>query len=202
MPHDHVLSIGLSVALGAAVLAAGTCMGQAAERPAPRPLVLEAGCHRAGVIDAEGSGITGRAKLCATEDGHSFALEAEGLMVGHAYTAWLAYFDRPIECQWRPCGFGDALGEEPVGVLARMDGRVADRSTEIFWGDFHGLRLSRGSQATLYLLGRGVILSDDNRHRARQLLALRAVRIDDPAPDAASDNPVRAFAARAVFDIR
>jgi len=142
MARDQAMSLGLSLVLGTIVFLLGTCMVQAFVRAPPPPLIMEAGCQQASVIDLEGTNIEGRANLCPLDDGISLAMEAEHLVVGHTYTVWLGYFDLPVNCQWNPCGLGDVLGDDPVGVLGRMDGRVADRSTETFWGDFHGLRFS------------------------------------------------------------
>jgi hypothetical protein len=171
-------------------------------RPPSPPLIVEAGCQQASVIELEGTWIEGRAKLCPLDDGVSLAMEAEHLVVGHTYTVWLGYFDVPIQCQWNPCGLGDTLGDEPVGVLGRMDGRLADRSTETFWGDFHGLRFSRGSQVILFLLSHGNVSDEDNRYRARQLLTPQLLDLGAPVSGTTTDSTVSLAAARAVFDLR
>lgn len=202
MARNHAISLGLSLVLGTVVFLVGTCMAQGQVRPPPPPLIVEAGCHQASVIDLEGIGIEGRAKLCPLDDGFSLAVEAEHLVVGHAYTVWLGYFDLPVHCQWNPCGLGDVLGDEPLGVLGRMDGRVADRSTETFWGDFHGLRLSRGSQVILFLLSHGQASGDDNRYRARQLLTPQLPDFGAPVLGTSADGTVSTATARAVFNIR
>jgi hypothetical protein len=202
MARDQLLILGLSLMLGTAVLASSTWLGQGFAQPPPQPLIVEAGCHQVSVIDLEDSAIEGRAKLCSTDDGMSLAMETENLVVGNAYTVWMGYFDRPIGCQWNPCGLGDALGDDPVGVLGRMDGRVADRSTEIFWGDFHGLRFSRGSQVILFLLAHGIAIADDNRYRARQLLTSQSHHFDASMSRSVPDGTTGSAAARAIFNVR
>lgn len=202
MVRDHLCTLSLSLVLGILVFVAGTCMVDGHVRTPLPPMIVEAGCHRENATDVDGSGVEGRAKLCAMEDGVHLAMEADNLIVGHPYTVWLAYFDRPTECQWRPCWLGDALGDDAVGVLGRMDGHVADRSTEVFAGDFRGLRFSRGSQVALYLLMHSAVINDDNRVRARKLLTYEAIHIGVPTSDAPLDGDWGAAAARAVFTIR
>jgi hypothetical protein len=202
MARDHLLSVSLSLLVGAAVFLAGICMTPGYVRPPTLPLIVEPGCREVSVTDLADSSIEGRAKLCPLDDGVGFALQAEQIIVGHTYTVWVAYFDQPNDCQWNPCALGDTAGDDPVGVLGRMDGRVADRATETFWGDFHGLRFSRGSQVTLFVVTHDAAISDDNRARARQLLTHQSpdvgVSARDTVPDAAVGSPV----ARAIFTIR
>ena len=199
VPIELLVGLGASalLALGVAIVGGGL---RAAPVPLPSTLPEQAGCFDSRLITLDRSGVTGRARLCALDEGVRTGIESEGLTSGAAYSAWLVYFDQPGQCRVPRCAVDDLLGDEPVGVIGRMDGAVADgRRKASFSGDFRDLRLSAASQVTLLVFERGQAGSPDNRRRARQLLSLHTVRIGTP-PASASDDGAR-LVAQAIFDL-
>ena len=192
------MGLGASAVIALAVAVAGGAI-RPAPAPLPSPLVERAGCWDTRLVTLDRSGITGRARLCTADDGARAGLEAEGLTPGIAYTTWLVYFDRPAECRAARCAVDDLLGEQPVGIIGRMDGAVANGTRKAhFAGEFRDLRLGDASQVTLLVFERGGAGSPDNRRRARQLLSLDVARLGAP-PASATDDGAR-LVAQATFD--
>jgi hypothetical protein len=103
------------------------------------------------------------------------------LEAGEVYTAWFVYFDRADACNPRPCSPADAIGDNPLGVLGRMDSLIADASgSAAFTGEVRGLKLSSGSEVHLPVFGHGPANADDNRLLARQLLTPEAPMLGAP----------------------
>jgi hypothetical protein len=178
-------SIRLLPAL-ALLVAASTTPGYAdpGSKDLPSAGQPQTNCLDTPLVSMADSGVTSSAQLCVRDEGVHAQVATSNLAAGDANTAWFVYFDRPANCRAMPCMPADAIGEDPVGVLGRMDGLVADATgAGTFAGDFRGLRLSGGSQVHLPIYGHGPA-STDNRARARQLLTP-----EDPilgAPDWAS----------------
>lgn len=119
---------------------------------------------------------------------------------GAAYSAWLAYFDRPAACKTRPCGLPDLAGRDPPGVVARLDGAVAgmDRALQ-FAAEFRGLRLSPGSQLSVLVYDHGPAIDRDIHYRARQLLSRGLRSVAYPAAGPPGDWNAGELVAGAVF---
>jgi hypothetical protein len=129
------------------------------------------GCVDSPLIEMNSSGVAGSARVCTSSSGVHAEVDVSNLATGQAYTAWFVYFDQPTTCASTPCMPPDAIGDDPAGVLGRMDSLVADPSgTGALSGDVRGLRLSSGSEVQLPIFGHGPANTDDNRLLARQLL--------------------------------
>ena len=136
-----------------------------------RVATAQRGCFDTPLITMADSGVTGNARLCTGDGGVHAEIAASNLAADNAYTVWFVYFDQPSDCQTQPCLGPDNLGEDPVGVVGRMDSLVADGTgAGGFTGDFRGLRISSGSEVRLPIFGHGPASTDDYRTRARQLL--------------------------------
>ena len=199
VPTELLVGPGASALIALAVLAVGGGL-RASPIPLPSRLVEQAGCWDTRLVALDRSGIVGHARLCAPDEGVRAGMAAEGLTSGVAYTAWLVYFDRPSECRVARCAVDDLLGEEPVGIIGRMDGTVANGTRKAeFAGDFRDLRASSTSQVILLLFERGQAGSPDSRRRARQLLSLHVGR-PNGLPAGAPDDGAR-LVAQAIFDL-
>jgi hypothetical protein len=130
-------------------------------------------------------------------------LQAGGLTPGDAYTAWIAYFDRPAACAQDPCGLVDLRGPDPAGVLGRIGGGVPTHTRTLTLGaELHDLVLVPGTQVSLLLLNHGPASLVDGRARARQLLTTEMPDLGGPAFGTPNDGR-RAFPhAQAVFYLR
>lgn len=165
-------TVGVSIVIAAAALVAGGSM-KAPLPPIPSYVGQPPGCLDAPVVALDGSGVVGRAKLCIVDEAVRPAADVEGLNPGTAYAAWLAYFDRPQECQKLRCTVEDLRGENAVGVAGRMDGMVADGTRKAqLHGDFRDLRVAGGAEVSLFVFERGPVSVGQTRARARQLLTL------------------------------
>ncbi len=167
------------------------------------------------VIQFGGSGATGRASLCVSDDGVRVSMRLHNLVPGRAYTAWFVYFDRPSECANsgvpspnEPCGSIDLVrpvpdsahpSATPPGVFGRMDSAVADDDGEVrFFARLQHFHVSRGAHVHV-----GAFVHDpassDNKVRARQLLTPEAPGLGAPGLGV---GPQKGFlAAAAVFYI-
>jgi hypothetical protein len=116
--------------------------------------------------------IAGTTSLCASGSGVDVKVKVMGLLEGHAYTTWFIYIDKPGMCEHPGVcdSVSDYVGNDPVGVLGRMDSGVVSRPGQItFSTSIPGLRLSPGSQVQIVMFGHGMA-SSSNKIRARQLL--------------------------------
>jgi hypothetical protein len=137
------------------------------------PLTMTPGCFDAPVVQVDGSGIAGQAKLCVTDDAVRPALRVANLTPGTAYLALFEYFEEPTTCQRFPCTTADLRADGSGGTLARLDAIVANGTQRAdLYGDFRDLPLTRRSQVTLTLFDRGSVRGSDGQRRAHQLLAL------------------------------
>lgn len=168
----------------------------------PSPLGFQQGCRVTAVLPKANSGIHGKAVLCPITDGIRLALGAENLTAGDVYTAWFAYFDRASSCHAAVCTVDDALGDNPTGVITRLDGGVVQTRSGLFRADLRDLRLSLGSQVVLILVAHGPASTGDNRFLARQLLTLQSPRLGAPVAGALTDGETGSIHAYAAFELR
>jgi hypothetical protein len=216
---ESFVSCAVSLAIAVAVFVAGTSTIQTSAQPATSPSSRAASlepaamlppaqttagneCRKVSILALANSGVQGRAELCVTSAGIQSRMEVEGLTVGHAYTVQLAYFDRSASCGTPVCEIDDTLGENPAGVLARMDGGVASDGAAAFGGDFRDLHPALGSQIVLFLFENGPASSSDNRTRARQLLTPRSPKLGAPAAGAVADGEAGLPVGYAAFEFR
>lgn len=152
--------------------------------------------------EGTGSGITGNATLCADDHGVRAEMELENLTPGVAYTVWFVYFDDPSQCRKpQECGPPDvSMGDDPVGVLGRIYGFVADESGKReFAADLPDFRISSESHIHLSLFGHGMANDSDGRFRARQLLTPQAPGLGAPGLGAPADGRVGQLKAAAII---
>jgi len=156
---------------------------------------------RAPVNDESGSGIAGKATVCAGDDGVAVRVNVEHLTPGFAYTVWFVYFDQPSACQTpNNCQPIDTLGTNPIGVFGRFDSVVADESGEAdFSNALRDFRLSSGSHVHMAIFTHGLASENDNRFRARQLLTPQRPPLGAPGLGAPADGIVGQLAAAAIF---
>jgi hypothetical protein len=154
---------------------AGSAMAYAAAAADPggaaAPAAAQTGCLDEPLLEMGNSGVAGTAQLCLSDAGVRAQVDTRNLAPGDAYTAWFVYFDQPTTCMGASCAPPDVVGDDPPGVLGRMDSLVADgMGVGDFSGRFRGLRVSSGAEVHLPIFGHGLADTDDNRARARQLL--------------------------------
>lgn len=146
------------------------------------------GCVDAAVRPLSASRLEGSGGICIDQDVLHAAIQLGGLTPGHAYTGWLAYFDRPTLCAQSPCGMVDLRGDDPPGVLVRVGGGVARDDGEMeLRTSLPDLLLGEDSQVTLVLLNHGPASDADGRSRARQLLTPQSPNLGSPLGGAAVD---------------
>ena len=146
------------------------------------------------------STIEGQARLCVDPGGVRPALRLSGLRAGEAYTAWLAYFEEPWACLVTPCHTIDLLGDDPVGVLGRVDGAVAPATGELhLQADVRDLHATSKAQLTVLVFGHGEANEQSGRARARQLLSLQTPDMGAPLAGAVADGDRAWPLAQAVF---
>jgi hypothetical protein len=185
-----------------ALLVVGAARGSAAPAALAAPAATQPGCLDTPLVTMADSGVTGTARLCIGDDGVQAHVATSNLATDNAYTAWFVYFDRPSNCKTQPCMPPDAIGEDPAGVLGRMDALVADSSgAGAFAGDFRGLRLSSGSQVHLPIYGHGPASTDDYRARARQLLTPEDPMLGAPGLGVPAAHPQAGPVAVAIFEV-
>jgi len=201
---ELLATVTASIIMLAIVLLAGTAISQPAPRPTTLPNGEEGSCHDLPVTALAASTVEGRARLCFDDsDIIRPVLEVSGLTPGHAYTAWIAYFDRPATCAQAPCGLVDLRGDDPSGVLGRIGSGVPNQTrTLALRTELHDLVVTPGAQLTLLLLNHGPASIVDARARARQLLTAEMPDLGD-LPLGTMDDGRRAFPhAQAVFHLR
>ena len=201
---ELLATITASVIMLAIVLLAGTAIARPAPRPATPPDGEEGACHELPVTALATSTVEGQGRVCFDDDGVVRpALQVGGLTPGHAYTAWLAYFDRPETCAQTPCSLVDLSGDDPSGVLGRISSGVANQTrTLTLRTELHDLVITPGAQLSLILLNHGQASIVDGRARARQLLTAEMPDLGSAAFGTADDGR-RAFPhAQAVLYLR
>jgi hypothetical protein len=154
----------LVAATAASVMAVLVLASGAAIEPSTAPPSLAAqasespGDHERTCLDApvtahSASNVAGEAQLCPVGRGLIATARIDGLRAGAVYTAWLSYVDRPALCRDVPCGPIDLFGDNPVGLLERVDGGVVPPSGTLeLTGELHDLEISSGAQVTLLLM--------------------------------------------------
>lgn len=147
--------------------------------------------------DITGLALSGRGKVCATDNGLWSHMKVRGLSPGNAYTVWWVYIDDPASCAGvtltpenaavpfpepegyaGQCGLADFFTPNPAGdgldplvVFGRMDSVVANHQRRTwFSGGLRGLSPSQGSQVWMFIFGHGPADQGDKRQLARQLL--------------------------------
>jgi hypothetical protein len=164
------------------------------------PLAMMPGCFDAPLVQVDGSGIDGEAKLCVADEAVRPALRVANLTPDSVYLALFEYFEQPTTCQSYPCGSADLRDDGSGGTLARMDGIVANGTRRAdFRGDFRDLPLTRGAQVTLTLFDRASVRSRDTGYRAHQLLSLPAASANSQPHDLARVRTVGQRVAQAIF---
>ena len=149
--------------LGYAAAASGPAF---AGQPGPTPTCIDAPLEQRA-----NTTVAGMAKVCTSPLGVRAEISSNNLEAGDAYTAWFVYFDQAAACNPRPCTPAETIGDDPLGVLGRMDSLIADVSGNgAFTGELRGLKLSSGSEVHLPVFGHGRASTDDGRLLARQLL--------------------------------
>jgi hypothetical protein len=200
---DLLVTITASTIMLAGVLLAGSAVAQPAPRAATWPIDDGSACRELPVTALAASTVEGQARLCLDDGAVRAGLQVSGLSPGQAYTAWLAYFDRPADCGQAPCGLVDLLGENPPGVLGRVGGGVPNytRAMELH-AELHDLMLTPGAQVSLLLLNHGSASIVDARARARQILTAETSDFDNLVFGTAADGRKAFPHAQAVFTIR
>jgi hypothetical protein len=146
--------------------------------------------------------LTGDAFLCADADGVSARIRVAHLTPGNVYTAWFTYVDRRASCASAPCDDPDFMGDNPPGVVARMDGMIADETGKAkFMGEYPGFRLSNGSEVQLVVFTHGKAATDDGLALARQLLTPQEPGLGPPMGGAKADGAKGSGVAFFNFDI-
>jgi hypothetical protein len=191
---DLLVTVAASIVMATAVLLVGAVgFQQPPARLDDWPTGGASACHELAVTALAASTVEGRGRLCLDDGRVRAGLQLGGLTPSHAYTAWLAYFDRPATCSQAPCGVVDLRGEDPSGVLGRIGGGVPIHTHALnLQADFHNLVLAPGAQVTLLLLNHGPASMADGRARARQLLTAETPDFGGPAFGAFEDGR-RAF---------
>ena len=199
---DLLVTTTASAIMLAVVLLAGTAFAQPSPRPADGPTDERGTCQEIPVTALAASAAAGHGRLCLDDTIVRLALDVNGLTPGHAYTAWLAYFDRTAACAQAPCGFVDLRGDDPSGVLGRVGGGLPTSAGALrLRADFHDLALTPGAQVSLLLLHHGPASLVDARARARQLLTAETPDLGGPAFGTAEDGRRAFLHAQAVFTI-
>lgn len=139
------------------------------------------GCTTGPLEELSDSGVQGIGRFCVEARNARSSLQVRGLRQGEVYSAWVAYFDRPSACFHTPCGFHDLLGDDPPGVLGRIDSAVASTLQDVeFRAEFRDLHPSPGAHVMLVVLNHGAWDEQSGHARARQLLAPQMFELGAP----------------------
>lgn len=197
---EMLLAITTTAIMAALVLLLGPTLAQPLASSDNVAAVDTRQCLDAPLTPISESGVEGAARLCIDRETVRPTLLARGLQEGAVYTAWLAYFDRPSACFHTPCGFLDLRGDDPIGVLGRIDGAVVSRSREVeLRATFRDFQVSSGAQVTLLILSQGAVSETDSRSRARQLLTPRMFDLGAPLAGALADPARGQLHAQVIF---
>ena len=181
-----------TTAVALAITTMVLCGGRAAFSPSTPPTSsnlagMGLSCHNAPVHTLAVSTVEGHAQLCVGKAGVRPAVQLGGLRSGEVYTAWLAYFERPAACLTRPCQLIDLLGDNPLGVLGRIDGAVASAHELHLQAEIRDLRVAGGAEVILLIFGHGGANAESGRALARQLLSLQTPEFGVPLAGAIAD---------------
>ena len=183
---ELLITVAPATVIAFPVLCLGSVMARTLASQGDGPQQDAQRCVEAPFRSMAESSVDGVARLCTDEGGVHPTLKVRGLQEGEAYTAWLAYFDRPSACFLGQCGFIDLYGDDPVGVLGRVSGAIAPPTRELeLRADLYDLRPSMGAQVPLLVLGHGVVSATDGRARARQLMTPQIVELGSPSANSA-----------------
>src|SRR5262245_22868795 len=112
---ELLTTITPATVIAALVLCLGSVMARPLASQGDGPQQVATRCVEAPLRSIAESSVDGMARLCTDEGGVRPLLKVRGLQEGEAYTAWLAYFDRPSACFLGQCGFIDLYGDDPAG---------------------------------------------------------------------------------------
>ena len=102
------------------------------------------------------------------------------LTVGEAYTAWFVYFDQPSTCKTQPCTGADLGGDDPAGIISRLEVIAKNTGWAYFSGKIRDLKLSSKSVVWVAIFGHGPASSGDNKRLGQQLLTPQAPGLGAP----------------------
>jgi hypothetical protein len=201
--RELLVTVTVSLALTVVVAIVGTRALQSAARPDERTTSDEGGCLDTPVRALSASIIEGHARLCVDDNGLRPTMRVSGLRAGEVYTVWLAYFENPSACLISPCQMIDLLGDDPLGVLGRVDGAVVSAVQEFqLQGNLRDLRVASGAQITLVLFAHGSANAEGSRARARQLLSIETPELGAPLAGVIADGGRAWPLAQAIFVLR
>ena len=199
---EIVLVVATTAVMAGFVLVLGTALAQPLVQPGDWAAGETRACLEAPLTTVSESGVEGSAWLCVDREGVRPVLQVHGLREGDAYTAWLAYFDRPSTCFHTPCGLLDLRGDDPVGVIGRIDGATTPASRHLdLRSEFCRLRVSTGAQVTLLVVHHGAEDEGDGRARARQLLTPQMFDLGAPMAGALAGRARGQLHAQAIVTI-
>jgi len=200
---EIVLTVTTTTVMAAFALVLGTALAQPLVQPGEWTRGDTHVCFESPLTATSESGVEGVAHLCIDREGVRPALQVHGLQTGEMYTAWLAYFDRPSTCFHTPCGFVDLKGEDPIGVLGRVDGAIAPPMRHLdLQTVFRDLKLSTGAQVSLLVLSQGATSEADGRAHARQMLTPRMFDLGAPMAGTLADPSRGQLHAQAILTVR
>ena len=200
---DILFSVAASGTVVIAVAVAGGHVVRTVTQAPGERGTAETACLERSVTPIAPSRVGGNARLCISDGAVQPSIQLENLTSGAVYTAWFAYFDRPSGCQSGLCASTDLIGDDPAGVLGRIDGAVADQAGRVHLATtFRDLRLSGGSEVQLLIVDHGPLNADDSRTRARQLLSWHPSWLGTPAADADVESDPGSVVGRGIFRLR
>jgi hypothetical protein len=101
-----------------------------------------------------------------------------------------------------PCGLIDLRGDDPVGVLGRVDGAIAPSTRNLdLQATLRDLHPSAGAQITLLVLSHGAASEADGRAHARQLLTPQMFELGAPLAGTVSERARGWLHAQAIFTL-
>jgi hypothetical protein len=116
--------------------------------------------------------VRGESHLCVGERSVKVIVDAEDLIPGEIYTAWMAYIDAPGSCAATPCPLLEFPRLDHPPLLSKLDAAVVDETRHAtFSCTLRGLAFAQGSQVQLLLAAHGMAVIGDRR--AHQILGAR-----------------------------
>jgi hypothetical protein len=197
---ELAITVATTAVMAAVMLGLGAAVAHPLAQPSDWPAASVRACQTVPVTTVAESGVAGEAQMCVDLGGIQPTLAVRGLHAGETYTAWLAYFDRPSACFSTPCSLIDLRGDDPVGVMGRLDGAIAPSTGELeLRATVRDLHPSPGAQVTLLALGHGAEPETDGRARARQLLTPQMFELGAPMAGTIGDRARGWLHAQAIF---